>query len=74
VAEDGGGGRAEADLGFVEWGKLCSLISVGCGLWCPWVKSIIISLSSNAVHVLQLCESGVDGTLPLVQILAIPLI
>jgi hypothetical protein len=40
--KDGGGGRAEADLGFVEWGKLCSLITVGCGLWCPWVKSIII--------------------------------
>ena len=63
--------EAEADLGFVEMGKTM-FISAGCGLWCPWVKSTIISLTLDAVQVLQLRESGIDGTLPLVQISAIP--
>ena len=63
--------EAEADLGFVEMGKTMFILA-GCGLWCPWVKSTIISLNSDTVQVLQLRKSGIDGTLPLVQILAIP--
>jgi hypothetical protein len=63
--------EADTDLGFVEMGKTM-FISAGCGLWCPWVKSTIISLISDAVEVLQLPESGIDGTLLLVQISAIP--
>jgi hypothetical protein len=63
--------EAAADLGFVEMGKTM-FISAGCGLWCPWVKTTTISLTSDTVEMLQLPESGIDGTLPLVQISAIP--
>lgn len=63
--------EAEADLRFLEMGKTM-FISAGCGLWCPWVKSTIISLTSDAIEVLQLPDSGIDGTLPQVQISAIP--
>jgi hypothetical protein len=62
--------EAKADLGFVEIGKPFSFW-LGLGYWRPWVKSTTISLTSDAVEMLEFLKSGIDGTLLLVQISAI---